>query len=633
VTEPAASAVRDDRRAFLRCRRRAFAACGGAVGALAVLALFFVAPNRLASLRLGDVALAWWVAGAAVVTGLIALGRGFRDSGPTGIVAGTSRASAVALAVVWGSPALWLGLPPLLLADGTRGLWAPAVAIGGAIVALLLLGTSWSRTGGLAGAASAMALARWPSARGCYAVLAAVETVVGGLFVWAQLAAAREIGAMVGWPLATIAGVAAVVVGALLLPDLLRLRLTALGGSVALAGLLVPLLVVTVGTTAAWPHVWSAVASRARVGFGEASRWTGGGGAVQGPSRTLTLRFADEQRVTFGDAAAIVIEPREGGRLVRDVLPGDDAVLHPGDQLTLPAGLRLRFEAGRRVPNAPDSGPDWVEPPSRAAGWVWLLAMGVTGVLGALGLPTATAPVGTGPVAPGRGARLAALFVAAGAGLAVLWSLYAAWLTPEVYVGGVSGAEVYALLAGVAESKASGFLLTWLALGSLAIGGAAAALGGLRGLAGGGRRGEETLRWSRRIGVALVGLAAALAAVVPAGAWTLVVAALGLAASALAPVAVLACWSERATARGAAAGAGAGFLAFALLALAGVLGPDGPREGWGGVALAVPAIGAVPIHLLVAWALRSRGIASARSPLPPGLDGLSAAPSVPAPAP
>ena len=119
-------------------------------------------------------------------------------------------------------------------------------------------------------------------------------------------------------------------------------------------------------------------------------------------------------------------------------------------------------------------------------------------------------------------------------------------------------------------------------------------------------------------------MAGALACEVPAGAWTLVVAALGLAASALAPAAVLACWSERATPRGAAAGAAAGFVVFLLLALAGVLRPEGVGDGWASVALAAPAMGAVPVHLLVAWALRSRGVPSARSPLPPGLDGLSA---------
>src|SRR5262245_64164502 len=55
VTEPALDAIRDDRRSFLRCRRRALSASGGIVVALGVLAGLFVAPNRLASLRVGDV--------------------------------------------------------------------------------------------------------------------------------------------------------------------------------------------------------------------------------------------------------------------------------------------------------------------------------------------------------------------------------------------------------------------------------------------------------------------------------------------------------------------------------------------------------------------------------------------------
>ena len=77
-----------------------------------------------------------------------------------------------------------------------------------------------------------------------------------------------------------------------------------------------------------------------------------------GPATTLTLTFADEQRVTFAARGSVIVEPREGGRLARDVEAGEEVALHPGDRLVVPAGLRLRFEAGRRVPDAPDSGPD-----------------------------------------------------------------------------------------------------------------------------------------------------------------------------------------------------------------------------------------------------------------------------------
>lgn len=623
MTEPAAGAVRDDRRAFLRSRHRALAASGGTAVALAGLAALFLAPNRLATLRIGDVALAWWVAGGVVLIGLAALSRGFRDGGAAGAPGRTSRLTPLALAVVWGSPALWLGLPPLVLADGTRGLWAPVVVVGGAIAALLLLGTPWNRTGGLVATATALARSRWPDARGCRVLLGSIETIVAGLFVWAQLAAAREVGAMARWPRATAVGVTLLIIGALLRPDLARVRLVALGGGLALAGLAVPLAAIALGTTPAWPFVWSAVASRARIGFAEGSRWTVEGGAVRGPATTVTLTFADEQRVTFAARGSVVVEPREGGRLARDVEAGEEVAVHPGDRLLVPRGLRLRFEAGRRVPDAPDSGPEWVEPPSRTAGWLWLMALGVTGFLGALGLPAGAAPVGRGRLSPGRGARLTAALVALGAALAVGWSLYAAWLIPEVYVGGVTGAEVYALPASMPASMGSGSLMTWLVFGGLAAGGVAAALGGLRGLPGACQPGAPA--WGRRVALGLVASAGTLACLVPVDSWTLLVGTLGLAASALAPVAVLACWSERATAPGAAVGAGAGLIVFLLLSLGGVAVQGSLGDGWGSAAAAVPALVAVPAHLLVAWLLRSRGLTSPRSPLPPGLEGLSAA--------
>ncbi len=97
----------------------------------------------------------------------------------------------------------------------------------------------------------------------------------------------------------------------------------------------------------------------------------------------------------------------------------------------------------------------WSRRRGRSAGsgsWPWARR----GSSGALGLPTGASPVGAGRLSPRRGARLAALLVTGGVALAVGWSLYAAWLTPEVYVGGVTGAEVYTLPrehAGVASRR------------------------------------------------------------------------------------------------------------------------------------------------------------------------------------
>jgi hypothetical protein len=186
-------------------------------------------------------------------------------------------------------------------------------------------------------------------------------------------------------------------------------------------------------------------------------------------------------------------------------------------------------------------------------------------------------------------------------------------------MGGVTGAEVYALPASVPGGRATGRLLTWLALGGLAVGGVAAALAGLRGLPA-ARPGAA----GRRLALVLVASAGLLAWLTPVGAWTLLVATLGLAASALAPTAVLACWGERATARGAVGGAGAGLAVVLLAAVGGAASLGGLAEGWGGAVAAAPAAVAAPVHALVAWLLRSKGSVSLRHPLPPGLEGLPA---------
>jgi hypothetical protein len=209
--------------------------------------------------------------------------------------------------------------------------------------------------------------------------------------------------------------------------------------------------------------------------------------------------------------------------------------------------------------------------------------------------------------------------MASGAALALGWSLYAAWLIPEIYVGGITGAEVYALPASMPGARASDHLWTWLALGGLATGGAAAALGGLGGLPAARRQ----VRRGRGLALALVASAGLVASLTPVGAWTLLVLALGLAASALAPAAVLACWSERAAARGVTAGAGAGLAVFLLVAVGGAAGPSELWEGWGSAATLAPVF-AAPVHALVAWLLRSQRAASQQSPLPPGLEGLAA---------
>ena len=100
-----------------------------------------------------------------------------------------------------------------------------------------------------------------------------------------------------------------------------------------------------------------------------------------------------------------------------------------------------------------------------------------------------------------------------------------------------------------------------------------------------------------------------------------------MAASALAPAALLAGWSERATPAGVATGAAVGLLIVLAVALAGVVSPGGPEDEWVRAIATGPATVAVPAHLLVAWLLRSRQPASQR--LPRGLAEFAAAPPPP----
>jgi Na+(H+)/acetate symporter ActP len=187
----------------------------------------------------------------------------------------------------------------------------------------------------------------------------------------------------------------------------------------------------------------------------------------------------------------------------------------------------------------------------------------------------------------------------------------------------VAGIEVYALPASLARLGGWGRILAGLALGGLALGGAASALAGLQGLAAT----EDPARaasWSRRRAALLVLGLGLLACLVPAGSWALLVLTLGVAASALAPAALLAGWSERATPGGVAAGAAVGLVTFLVVALAGLVSPGGPGDEWRMAIATGPATVAVPAHVLVAWILRLRRTAAQR--LPPGFGGVAATP-------
>src|SRR5262249_38744965 len=108
----------------------------------------------------------------------------------------------------------------------------------------------------------------------------------------------------------------------------------------------------------------------------------------------------------------------------------------PGDRLYADAGVRVRFEAGRRVPGSPASGIAWAAGPK--PDWVRSAGVLVTVLFAAIGL-----------VGPGRRRRLhrpVVAFVGAGALAALLWSeataIYALLDAPDLFLGGVTPARL-----------------------------------------------------------------------------------------------------------------------------------------------------------------------------------------------
>lgn len=583
-------------------RRQAFTAAGVLLLSVGALGALLLAPGRVASVRLGGLPLGWW--GAATVAGvalaalaLAARGHGARSGGSIG------RPDSLALAAVWGSPALWMGLGPLVVGEGTAGLWAATAAVVGAAAAALVLGAPGEFPRGWS--VASLARRRWPDRRAPARVLMAAEAGVAVLFASAQLAAVREIGVALGRPRAVLVSVTVAVVLAGLLPARHRLGLAALGGGAALAALALPVTVAALATGSAWGSAWSAVAGRPRLAFAAESAWTTEGRAVHGPGSRVTLRFTEAQRVTFVSPGPVVLTSAAGETLARVVTGGDTLDVHPGDRLVVTGGTRLRFEPGRRIPDAPPSGAEWAEglPEGRRA--TALAGVGITAILGALGVAPAGRSPGTGG-GRGPGARPGAVLVVAGVALLALGGLQAAWLAPEVYAGGVTGGEVLAALAALGVLAGWGPVVTWVVLAGLGAGVVGSLLAGppavALGLAGDRR--------STTLAAGATGLGAASMLALASDAWTLLLAALALAGAVLAPAAVALAWSERATPPAVTLGA-----SLALAGLAGVtLGILASSEGWSTNQAGWPAALVAPVHGLVLWLLVRRRGASGGAP-------------------
>jgi hypothetical protein len=463
---------------------------------------------------------------------------------------------------------------------------------------------------------------RWPATAGGLLSLAAADVGAALLFLWAQLAAVGEVAHALGGAPAAAVGAAGLVLAALTWGGAGG-RVAGAAAAAGLLGLALALVVVTAVTTPWWPRVWSEVASRSRRAVSGDGAWTTAGRPVRGTGATAILTFREDHRVTLLGRGRVRVDLWEGGEARRDVTADTELMLRAGDRLAVPDGFALRFQAGRRIPGAPATGSDWVEPLGPRPGGPSLVGLAVTVLLGAVGLPVAHVAFPTG-AARERAGRGAASVVVLGALLVTLWVLYAIWLTPEIYTAGVAPAEVYELAGHLLTLGSAAGVLRLAALWALVSLGMAAGLSALASLP----RDLARLGPPPLPALGVVAVASALAAATPARPWPVLLAAFGLAASVGAPGAVLTCWAERVTARGVTAGATLGLVAFGGLSLVGLtlgVGVDRPLEGsWLRWLATWPALAALPANALTAWLVGTRPAASPRSPLSPGLADLHA---------
>lgn len=375
------------------------------------------------------------------------------------------------------------------------------------------------------------------------------------------------------------------------------------------AGLVIAVGIFGVAVGASPWAAWSRVASRSAFELGPRSAWTGEGATFREP---ITLTFTEPHQITAATAGVFrVTEHDRPAAVVREwrLGAGESLMLRPGDTLSVPAGVRVRFEPGKRVPGSPPSGVAWADRPGapRARLLAWWLGLTVTLSGGALLLVRAVGP-------PSRTAALLSPATVLGVTLAAAcWGVYAVDAAPEVSVGARAAASLVRLAPVVADEPWRSRLLAAIVLALVALLLASAAALRQRLVDFGAREGPRVAATVRRgvVDAATwsgVVVAAAAASAVAANGWSLLLLGTGLAAATvLGPLAATGGRPgfERARAMGVLAG-GLLFVALAasahwLAPLHGALGAHGAL----GVVAQFPALVAVPGAWLVATLARA----------------------------
>lgn len=482
----------------------------------------------------------------------------------------------VRVLALWLSPAMWLTMPALILARGPDALWIGLLAV---VAPLLVLAFRVSSGG--PGASPLQAWLVHPlSIAMVAALLCANLTLVGDVAMaggtprWQAICLAAS-----GLWLLTLSCRASCAAGTLL--------------AIAGAGLGIALVLVARASGSDPVEAWSRIASQPAFQFTASSPMVTEGRGVWARSALGGLVFDEEHRVRVAEPAVLRGRSREeGGAVQREwmLAAGQWVTFRPGDALTPTPGAVMRFEAGKRVPGAPSSGPAWAQ--GGQADWPWHLGLAATLLGGAVALlPRA----GSAGLSRARVAAVAASLLAA-LGWAQGWAVYGALTAPDLFLGGPTAERMLdlptlALGRGPLVSALRLLALVGLLAAVLACGAVLrTTIGAMRpGLLGG-----RSLLWTGTLG------AAALASAAPLDPWTWVLLALGLGASTLAPLVILPAPDRQPGAAWAAALVGlAVFLALGVMGLV-----RGPVEGLLGVACGYPAAVAGPLALMVLWLAR-----------------------------
>ena len=485
---------------------------------------------------------------------------------------------------VWLTPAAWLALPGLVLEGGPDGVWAGLLLVVAPLLALAVAGGD--------------ARAAQPARDALFPVV--ILLLVAGLLLCASLVLAGDAAAWLGAQRWHGIGIAAG--GAWLLVIWRRAgRLVPWLLLASLLGLAVPLFLLARGAGMGPVGAWERVASQPAFRFPASSPWVSAGRELRAGRGHGVLVFEEEHRITAAGPAQIQVRARDGARVSEsdwELQAGQSVTLRPGDELTWPPGARLRFEAGKAVPGAPTSGIAWADgrrgDSSRRWGLLLTLAGGAVALIGF----GAAGRVSRGEMAA-VGAGLLAVFV-----WGLGWAVYCALGAPDIFLGGVAlerlvrppslswAAGVGA--AGAGPWAAGRFVLALLPAAGLASFFASSValrerIGGLD-VTGGGEIGHDLGLWSAIVA------AAAVASLWPTEPWALVLTALGLAASTLAPAVLLPAPAARAR-----WGTWAGFVGLGVFAALALLGQwtGGGSPGWAGLPLAYPAVAAAPVAVLV----------------------------------